>query len=326
MSDDGHKMAQVNFEEINEETGFKRADEFVWNAFEKTSLNGGEDADTDPESWADNFVEECERDGVTLDSNFVKSICTLGIYAGLRDEFSQRSGSGKAIYNNGDRYEGEFFQDKKHGTGQYIWVSKGKNEADRLVEKEVQRAYGGNVSALDEAAIADLASKFQFSKSIVAGIVEYGLFPCHHGDYVRGKRTGRGIMKNKDATIYKGEFLENKREGQGVFYYLNGDIFSGNWKGGLKHGFGTYHFPDGGEYRGEWVSGVFTHGQWILPDGTYYEGKFDKKNRPLDGAASMHYPSLAMAQNGVFKRGVWAPTSELIVCEEMPVDGMAWTD
>ncbi|EPY39345.1 hypothetical protein AGDE_01204 [Angomonas deanei] len=133
-------------------------------------------------------------------------------------------------------------------------------------------------------------------------------------------------MKNKDATLYKGEFLDNKRHGQGVFYYLNGDIFSGNWKGGLKHGYGTYHFNGGGEYRGEWSKGAFTQGQWILPDGTYYEGKFDQKNRPRDDAASMHFPSIHMAQNGIFKRGVWAPTSGLFESEEVPVDGMAWAD
>lgn len=327
MSDDGNKAArEVNLEEINEATGFKRADEFVWSAFERGFLNAGEDADPDAETWADNFVEQCERDGVTLERNFVKAVCTLGIYAGLRDEFNQRSGNGKAVYANGDRYEGEFFQDKKHGIGEYVFVSKGKSEADRLVEKEIQKVYQGNVAAVDERAVSAMAEKFQLSKSVVAGIVEYGFFPWYHGDYVRGKRTGRGIMKNKDATIYKGEFLDNKREGQGVFYYLNGDIYSGNWKGGLKHGYGTYHFANGGEYRGEWVNGMFTQGQWILPDGTYYEGKFDKKNRPFDNAASMHYPALSMAQNGTFKRGVWAPTSELRVCEEIPVDGMAWMD
>lgn len=325
MSEEETKKTQeVNVEEINEVTGFKRAEEFVWNSFETGYLNAGEDQDPDVDTWVDGFCEQSEQDGFLFDRNFVKSVCVLGIFAGPRDEFQQRSGSGKAVYANGDRYEGEFFEGKKHGSGQYTWVSVGKSEADKLVEKEIKLSYGGTVDKSSESIVAAIAAKFQLSLHIVTGILEYGYSPCYHGDYVRGKRTGMGIMKNKDATLYKGEFLENKREGQGMFYYLNGDIYSGKWKADKKHGFGTYRFVGGGEYRGEWVNGIFTQGQWILPDGTYYEGKFDKKNRPLDNNASMHYPNSKMAQKGVFKRGIWAPARALEVCDEVPVDGMAW--
>lgn len=327
MSNTGDQMAlqQINLEEINEITGYKRAEEHVWAAFSSTYLNASEEErDPDVDAWVDAFCEQAEQDGFVIDRNFVKSVCILGIYAGPRDEFQQRSGSGTAVYANGDRYEGEFFEGRKHGSGRYVFVSKGKSESDRLVEAEMQNVDGG--AALDESSIVAVAKKYQLSHQIVAGIVEYGFFPCYHGDYIRGKRTGQGIMKNKDGTLYKGEFVENKREGQGVLYYTNGDIYSGNWKGGLKHGYGTYHFSGGGEYRGEWVKGIFTQGQWILPDGTYYEGRFDRKNRPFDTCATMHFPAIEAAQTGVFKRGVWAPTSAIQACTEVPVDGMAWAD
>lgn len=323
--EESKKVQEVNLNEINEISGFKRAEEFVWNAFEAGYLNAGEDQDPDVDTWVETFCDQAEQDGSVFDRNFVKAVCVLGIYAGPRDEFQQRSGSGKAIYANGDRYEGEFFEDKKHGSGQYTWISKGKSEADKLVEKEMKIHYeGGFLEKSIDAVVTAIAEKFRLSRHIVAGIVEYGYSPCYHGDYVRGKRTGQGIMKNKDATLYKGEFLENKREGQGMFYYLNGDIYSGNWKADKKHGYGAYHFVGGGEYRGEWSNGIFTQGQWILPDGTYYEGKFDKKNRPLDNNAGMHYPSKKMEQKGVFKRGVWEPTSAMVVCGEAPVDATTW--
>ncbi|CCW68842.1 unnamed protein product [Phytomonas sp. Hart1] len=326
MSQERQALQKVNLEEINETTGFYVAEEYVWKAFEKGFLTAGEDADGDVNSWVERFCSEAEEHGTVFDQNFVKSICTLGIYAGLRDEFHQRSGCGKSIYPNRDEYEGEFFQGKKNGSGHYIFLSKGKNEIDKIVEAEIKAIYNGDLKKTDETAIRSIAEKYQIGIHIVAGVIEYGFFPCYHGDYAAGKRSGCGIMKNKDATIYKGEFLENKREGQGVFYYLNGDIYSGNWKGGLKHGYGTYHFVGGGEYRGEWVNGVFTQGQWILQDGTYYEGKFDKLNRPLDTNASMHYPRIKLTQFGTFKRGLWAPTSQLQVCDEVPIDGIAWVD
>ncbi|KPI86010.1 hypothetical protein ABL78_4913 [Leptomonas seymouri] len=318
------KTQKVNIDEIDEATGFKKAEQYVWKAYAAAFLTPGVEAETDVDAWTDDFCQRAEESGAFFDRNFVKSVCTLGIYAGPRDEFQQRSGSGKAIYATGDTYEGEFLEGKKHGSGQYIFVSKGRSEADRVVLKEVELLAKEGIDAKD--AIDEVARKLQLGRHIVEGILTYGIHPCYHGDYVRGKRTGLGMMKNKDATIYKGEFLENKRHGQGVFYYLNGDIYSGNWKNGAKDGFGTYHFVDGSEYRGEWTQNNFVQGQWILPGGSYYEGKFDKKNRPLDDAASMHYPSLEMAQMGAFKRGVWAPSSALHICSEVPVDGMAWAD
>lgn len=325
MASGGDQKAQkVNIDEVDEASGFKKAEQHVWTAYATAFLTPGEEPEMDVEAWTDDFCQRAEESGAIFDRNFVKSVCTLGIYAGPRDEFQQRSGSGKAIYATGDTYDGEFFEGKKHGSGQYVFVSKGRSEADRAVLKEVEHL--GKDAADTSDAIDEIAAKLQLGRSIVEGILAYGIHPCYRGDYVHGKRTGRGMMKNKDATIYKGEFLENKRHGQGVFYYLNGDIYSGNWKNGAKNGYGTYHFVNGSEYRGEWVQGNFTHGQWILPGGSYYEGKFDKKNRPLDDAASVHFPGLEMAQTGAFKRGVWAPTSALQICSEVPVDGMAWAD
>lgn len=325
MPTSGEQKAQkVNVEEIDVTTGFKKAEQHVWNAYASAFLTPGDEPEMDMDAWIDDFCQRAEESGAIFDRNFVKSVCTLGIYAGPRDEFQQRSGCGKAIYATGDMYDGEFYEDKKHGSGQYTFVSKGRSEADRAVLKEVEQLGKTGVDAND--ATDEIAKKLQLGPHIVEGVLMYGPHPCYRGEYVRGKRTGRGVMKNKDATIYKGEFLENRRHGQGVFYYLNGDVYSGNWKNGAKDGYGTYHFVNGSEYRGEWVQGNFTQGQWIFANGAYYEGKFDKKNRPLDDAASIHYPSLEMAQTGTFKRGVWAPTSALQICSEVPVDGMAWAD
>lgn len=316
--------SKVNLDEVDETTGFKSAELSVWVKFDETYLQKPEDdREADVDAWADAFCEQMEAEGLNYDRNFVRSVCVLGIYAGPRDEFQQRTGSGRAVYPNGDRYDGEFFEGQKHGSGRYIFVSRGKSECDRIVEREMQKLAGAQA---DDHFISGVAETYKISRQIVSWIIEYGFHPCYHGDYVRGKRTGQGLMKNKDATVYRGEFLENKRHGQGMYYYINGDIFSGTWRNGLKHGYGTYHFAGGNEYRGSWVDGVFVQGQWIFPDGTYYEGFFNKWSRPCDDSASMHFPSIKMAQHGIFKRGVWAPFSELQVCEETPVDGMTWTD
>lgn len=301
----------IDYEAIDELTGFKQAEYEIWKAFE-AAMDKPADDRPDPESWAGEFAEEKH-----YDPKRVKYVTTMGIYAGPRDEFNQRSGSGKAIHANGDVYEGDFYEGKKHGIGHYVFKSKGKSEVDGLVEKAHKAKPAGETT---EAFVARIAAALKVGPRIVEAALEYGFHPCYHGDYQRGQRVGQGLMKNKDGSVYKGAWKDNKRDGQGTFYYLNGDVFSGQWEAGLKHGFGTYRFGKGGEYRGEWVKGVFTEGQWLMVDGNYFEGKFDKKNRPCDENAVMHFPSRGISMHGVIKKGIWAPLNEFTVDTEAPVD------
>ena len=321
MSENGDEpKVIIDYNAIDEATGFKNAEITIWRAFEKNVLQVPEDDRPDPEGWADEWAEE---NG--YDRKRVKAVTVLGVYAGRRDEFSQRSGAGKAYYANGDVYEGDFLEGKKHGQGHYTFVKQGKGETDKLIEKAIAaRKASKDEPVSDEVFIADTAKALKVGRTIVESVLEYGVLPCYHGDYVRGQRVGQGLMKAKDGSVYKGDWLNNKRHGQGIFYYVNGDVYSGEWAEGLKHGFGTYRFIGGGEYRGEWVKGNFVDGQWIMADGIYFEGKFDKKNRPCDPSGTVHFPHLNVSQTGVYKMDRWAPVNEIAINDEVPVDEKAW--
>ena len=320
MSDFGDEEPKVviDYNALDEATGFKKADITIWQAYVTNVLDIPEDDRPDAEGWAEEWAEENN-----YDKRRVKAVTTLGIYAGPRDEFNQRTGSGKAIYANADVYEGEYLEGKKHGQGHYTFTKQGKSEVDKLIEKMRQSKAA---TESDEEFVARCAKALQVGTSIVEAAIEYGSLPCYHGDYLRGMRTGQGLMKNSDGTVYKGDFSGNARHGQGMFYFLNGDVYSGEWADGKKHGFGTYRFAAGGEYRGEWSKGVFTDGQWIMKDGIYFEGKFDNKNRPCDAAGTMHFPHLAMSMQGDFHMGRWAPLSTLQTNGEVPVDESAWAE
>ena len=68
--------------------------------------------------------------------------------------------------------------------------------------------------------------------------------------------------------------------GEGVFTYANKDIYSGNWKNDLKDGKGTYVCNDTRmKYIGNWKAGFLEKGIWKFPNGTCYEGVFEK-NKP----------------------------------------------
>jgi len=310
MSDE---VPRVDYETIDEATGFRAAELEIWNAFNEDVLKKPEDDRPDVDSWIDSWSEEHPGH----DRKRVRYVATMGIYTGPRDAFNQRTGVGKAFYPNGDSYEGEFYLGQKHGVGHYVFSKAGPSEVDRVVTKALKknRADHGD----DESFIHFVATTFEFAPAVVAAVLEYGALPCYHGEYDSGARTGQGLMKCADGSVYKGEWLANQRSGQGMVYYVNGDVFSGQWEGDKKHGFGTYRFAKGGEYRGEWVKGVFTEGQWIMPDGNYYEGKFDAKNRPCDDNATIYFTQRHVAATGAFKKGVWAPKNEMTVSDVVPV-------
>ena len=66
--------------------------------------------------------------------------------------------------------------------------------------------------------------------------------------------------------------------------YVNKDIYSGNWKNGKKDGKGTYIFNDTGmKFVGTFKGGEIHEGQWIYPNGSYYQGKFQDNQPKGDG-------------------------------------------
>ena len=293
-------------------TGFKKAELTIWKAFSEAMAKPEEDR-PEVDAWIEEFSEEKK-----FDRKRVKFVTTIGIYAGPRDEFNQRSGSGKAIYANGDVYEGEFYEGSKHGEGHYTFNKQGRSEIDKLLEGQMWKAKPETES--NEAFVSRAASALKIGKVIVETALEYGFVPCYHGEYQRGYRSGQGLMKAKDGSVYKGEWKMGQRHGQGILYFINGDMYSGEWLEGVKNGYGTYRFAQGGEYRGEWSKGVFTEGQWLLADGTYYEGHFDKKNRPDDNDAAIIFPRHAIRMTGVYKKKCWAPLNEFIVSAEKPAE------
>ena len=48
----------------------------------------------------------------------------IGTYEGHRNEKYERHGFGHALLPNGDEYEGEYVNGKRHGWGKYVFFSK----------------------------------------------------------------------------------------------------------------------------------------------------------------------------------------------------------
>ena len=109
------------------------------------------------------------------------------------------------------------------------------------------------------------------------------------GNWLDGKKHGKGIYIWNDNSMYIGEFKNNKMDGYGVCYDCHGNIiYEGEWKNNLVHGKGIYIWEEGKRYEGEFLHGKkHGDGTFYLNNELVYEGtwKFDKPcifDRSLD--------------------------------------------
>ena len=198
------------------------------------------------------------------------------------------TGRKKKVYRDGNKYDGDFVEDKRQGKGTYIRVTDKATYSGEWYNN-VRHGYG----------VEEIPSK--------DGTQRY------EGEWKEDKRCGFGKILYANGDRYEGEWLDNLRHGQGKFYYTNGNFYEGGWLSNKKEGVGTYIFANGTRYDGELKNdkingrGICHHadgevyegeyregkrhgrGRCVLPDGTvqdgYFEnGKFVGTNAPVDRA------------------------------------------
>ena len=130
---------------------------------------------------------------------------------------------------NGDRYEGEFKDDKRTGRGTYYWASGNRYEGEF-----VDGDFNG------------------WGKKYWASGKRY------EGEWKNDKRTGRGTFYWANGDRYEGELKDDKRTGRGTFYHANGTWCEGRYLNDLAAD-ATCHYTDGSVTRerqksdGKWV-------------------------------------------------------------------------
>lgn len=159
---------------------------------------------------------------------------------------SNNKGVGRHKYPNGDIYEGELIDGKRHGRGIYKFVS-------------------GNV----------YEGEFVDGKRHGQGIYKFADGSIYEGEFVDDKRHGQGVLKFADGSIYEGEFVDSKHHGQGIFKFANGAVYEGEFVDSKRHGQGVHKFANGDMYEGEFVKDKY-HGLGIFKNanGDSYGGKF----------------------------------------------------
>ncbi|GKY91224.1 hypothetical protein MPSEU_000095000 [Mayamaea pseudoterrestris] len=121
----------------------------------------------------------------------------------------------------GARYEGEFKENLKHGTGIYYF-------ADGSV-------YDGS---------------WRDGMMAGRGIFTWPDESVYEGEWKDSKRHGQGILKASDGFFYDGNWIANAMEGRGTAVYPNGQKYIGLFVCGRREGRGTMLFTNGATYEG----------------------------------------------------------------------------
>ena len=125
-------------------------------------------------------------------------------------------------YKNGDVYEGEWKNGKKHGYGIITYSNGTEYEGEW---KNGKMNGQGKLTSLN-----GTLYQGEWENDIING---------------KGKLTYNG-------TEYEGEWKNGKRDGQGKMTYKNGDVYEGEWKNDEQNGYGKMTYSNGDVYEGVW--------------------------------------------------------------------------
>ena len=158
-------------------------------------------------------------------------------------------------YLQGDRYEGETYNNKKSGFGIYYFYSN-KNRYEGWWENDLENGNG---------------SLFYHDGSL------------YIGQWENGKQNGIGTLYYKLGDKYYGNFIDGKKNGKGLFVSRNNNRFIGTFKNDLKHGKGIMYYNQNNKMSKEiWDNGILTFTQIINAnddeEDQYTIRKFSKQN------------------------------------------------
>lgn len=129
-------------------------------------------------------------------------------------------------------------------------------------------------------------SKNEFFATVSGGVVTgFGRASYHNGDayegeFLYGKRQGKGVYFWKDGSRYEGNFENDKMSGKGKRYYSKGNVYEGDFLEGKKQGMGTMTFVNGDKYVGQWeYDDMSGQGNYTWATGDSYSGRFERDER-----------------------------------------------
>lgn len=199
-----------------------------------------------------------------------------GYYVGTVDKDGRMTGFGTAVWNSGDKYEGEWLDDAMDGQGTYTWA-----DGDCYIGAYKCGLQNGHGVLKDATGV--YTGEWVDDMRHGLGKMEYLGGSVYDGEWFANMRHGQGKLKEANGVVYEGEFVRNEREGKGVMTNSDGDVYDGEFANGKPNGRGTYTWADGAKYVGSFKDGVkhgqgcewMANGDWVA--GVFINGEHDQR-------------------------------------------------
>ena len=182
-----------------------------------------------------------------------------GVFSGdLVEEDGLLSGRGRFVFTDGTIYEGDFQNDKFHGTGMLARPNGMKYEGTFV--DGAQKGYGTMTWPSGD------TYEGSFDNDVMAG---QGRFiwketgEKYKGTFVDARKHGLGVYEWPDGRSYRGGFQNDLRQGYAELRWSDGSLFRGFFVDNKQHGDGIYFSSDGWMEFQRWDNGRLVFSQQL---------------------------------------------------------------
>jgi len=108
-------------------------------------------------------------------------------------------------WSNGDKYDGEWVQNKKEGHGVFTWENKDCYDGQWVTDKKTGQG------------------RFTWASG-----------DTYTGGWLKNKKNGTGVYTWTNGDTFEGEWIKGQQTGSGSNRWGNKNVFTGEWKNGEK--------------------------------------------------------------------------------------------
>ena len=242
-----------------------------------------------------NFLEPI-IESLKLDLAIIIKKYDNGIYeGGFKD--NMKEGLGKFIFKNEEYFIGQFERDKFNGKG-IIFYKNNKIKFEGEFKKGLK--YGKGKEYYPNNKIKYDGNFVNDNYNGEGKLIERNGY-SYIGQWIDGKKNGRGVLYYKENILYEGDFIDDKYDGNGKFFYDNGDYYIGPFKKCLKNGYGIIYYKNNNKkYEGDFVNDkIEGEGVFHWESGDYFIGNF--KNGKREGYGIEYDKNNNIKYEGNFK-------------------------
>ncbi|KXZ53902.1 hypothetical protein GPECTOR_6g820 [Gonium pectorale] len=185
------------------------------------------------------------------------------------DQKAQKEGPHHTVYwTTGERYQGSWKDNKKHGKGTVIYKNNDKYEGDWA--NDMRHGLGTLWLYRDGKYVVRYNGEWRNDQPTGHGTFFADNGDTYEGEWLNGKRHGKGRavyggrpVDGFGGDVYEGYFENDVKSGPGTMMYANGDVYEGLWANDQKNGTGTYFYMSKGKrFDGVWADGAIRCGTY----------------------------------------------------------------